>query len=354
MKIALAHDWLTNWAGSEQLLFYLHQIFPEAPIYTTIYNPKKVDPKKINPNLIRPSWLQSIPGAKSHHQIMVPLMPMAVKWDFSEYDLVISDSSWVMKGINAKKHIAIILTPARWLWGFGGDRRADNILAKPLKNILRKWDFQAAQKPDQLIAISKTVQERIQLIYKRDSLVVYPPAEISRFDQKEYKNMQSEDYFLTVGRLVPYKRVDLIVEAFNKTGQKLKIIGSGPELAKLREQAKNNIQFLGNLPDKARDEHYLRCRGFIFAADEDFGIVPIEAMAAGKPVIAFNKGGATETVHQDVSGILFESQNSQSLINALQKFEKTNFDSQAIKKSVLKYNPERFQQQIKNIINATL
>src|SRR3990167_8966100 len=148
MNIALAHDWLTSYAGSEQLLFYIHKLFPKAPIYTTVYDQQKIDKDKFLPQQIHTSWLQKIPRASGNHQLLIPLMPLAINWDFSDYDLVISDSSWVMKGLKAKKHIAIILTPTRLLWGFGGDKRADNLLALPLKNLLRQWDKKAALRPD--------------------------------------------------------------------------------------------------------------------------------------------------------------------------------------------------------------
>lgn len=352
MKIALAHDWLTSYAGSEQLFFYLHKIYPQAPIYTTIYHQSKIDQSQFNPKLIKTSWLQNIPGSKTHHQIMAPLMPWAIHWDLSDYDLVISDSSWVMKGLKTKKHIAIILTPTRWLWDFGGDRRADNILARPLKNILRRWDLKAAQKPDVLIAISKTVRQRIKEVYHRDSLVIYPPVEVDRFNIVPKKEIQ--DYFLSVGRLVPYKKVDLLVETFNELGWPLKIIGSGPEENKLKKMAKANIEFLGLVSNEKRDWYYQRARAFVFPADEDFGIVPIEAMASGCPVIAYGQGGASETVTEGLNGLFFPMQNKQSLILALKYFEKLKFNSIDVKKSVQKYNPERFMTEIKNIVNSSM
>lgn len=352
MNIALAHDWLTSYAGSEELIFYIHDQYPRAPIYTTIYQPSKIDQSKFNPKLIHTSWLQKIPGAKSHHQLMVPLMPWAIHWDFSDYDIVVSDSSWVMKGIKAKKHIAIILTPTRWLWGFGGDTRADNVLAKPLKNILRKWDFNAAQKPDVLIAISKTVQKRIKEIYHRESIVVYPPVEVDRFKISPENEIQ--DYFLSVGRLVPYKKVDLLVEVFNQLGWPLKIIGSGPEEQKLKKMAEANIEFLGALSNEKRDWYYQRTRAFVFPANEDFGIVPVEAMASGRPVIAYSQGGVSETVTEGLSGLFFHEQSVQSLMTALKKFKKLQFNPQDIKKSVQKYNPNIFKAKLKKIVNSNL
>ncbi len=357
MNIALAHDWLTSCAGSEELLFCIHDQYPQAPIYTTIYNRSGVETNgrsslRFNPKLIHTSWLQRIPGAKSHHQIMVPLMPWAIHWDLSKYDLVISDSSWVMKGIKAKKHIAIILTPTRWLWGFGGDNRADNILAKPLKNILRKWDLAAAQKPDILIAISKTVQKRIKEIYHRDSVVIYPPVDVDRF--KIAPENEIQDYFLSVGRLVPYKKVDLLVEVFNQLGWPLKIIGSGPEEQKLKKKAEANIEFLGALSNEKRDWYYEHARAFVFPADEDFGIVPVEAMAAGRPVIAYGQGGVSETVTEGLSGLFFHGQSAKSLIVALKNFDKQKFNSADIKKSVQKYNPNIFKSKVKNIVNSNL
>lgn len=352
MQIAFAHDWLVNYAGSEQLLFYLHQLYPQAPIFTTIYNQAKVDESQFNPKVVRTSWLQNIPGSKWHHQLFVPLMPKAIGWDFSDFDLVISDSSWAMKGLRARKHIAIILTPTRWLWHFGGDQRADNIFARPLITRLRQWDLAAAKRPDVLIAISKTVQERITKIYQRSSTIVYPPVEVDRF--KPLPENQIGDYFLTVGRLVAYKRVDLIVDAFNQLGWPLKIIGSGPEEKRLRQMAKGNIELIGSLSDKERDDYYLHARAFIFAADEDFGIVPVEAMAAGRPVIAPRRGGATETVTEGISGLFFDQQDSQSLICCLKKFNQTNFNSHKISQSVAKFNPQRFKTEMQNIINSTL
>lgn len=352
VKIALAHDWLTNYAGSEQLLFYLHQLYLQAPIYTTIYNQDNVDHRKFDPKLIKTSWLQNIPGSQNRHQLAVPLMPLAIGWNLSNYDLVISDSSWAMKGLQARKHIAIILTPTRWLWGFGGDSRADNLLTKPLKSLLKRWDYQAAQKPDLLIAISKTVQERIKRVYHRDSIVVYPPVEVDRF--KILPEGEIEDYFLWVGRLVPYKKVDLIIRTFNDLGWPLKIIGRGPEEIKLKKMAHSNIEFLGAITDNRRDWYYERARAFIFPVDEDFGITPVEAMAAGRPVIAYAKGGATETVIDGRNGIFFQEQNCQSLIRALKKFNQLKFNASDIKKSVQPFNPQRFMAETKKIVDFNL
>jgi len=214
-----------------------------------------------------------------------------------------------------------------------------------------------------LIAISKTVQQRIKEIYGRDSIVIYPPVEVDRFKGGAYCNtpLQSgdrasvrSDFFLSVGRLIPYKRVDLLVKTFNKTGQKLKIVGTGPEKEKLQKIAKKNIEFLGSVSNSERDNLYLKAKGFIFPAEEDFGIVPVEAMAAGTPVIAYKKGGATETVKEGVSGIFFPEQNSESLIQALKKFEKINFDPRMVSNSVQDFNPNKFQQQIKKVVNSVM
>lgn len=353
MKIALAHDWLVNYAGSEQLLFYLHKLYPEAPIFTTLYNHQKV--QDFSSTLIYSSWLQSLPGATNHHQSLIPLMPLAINWKTTDYDLIISDCSWAIKGITFKsptKHLAIILTPTRYLWGFAGDTRANHWLARPLIKYLKAWDQQAAKKPTQLVAISQTVKKRIKKIYHRESIVVYPPVEIERFAEgANSRSPGQQEYFLSVGRLVSYKRIDLIIAAFNQLGWPLVIIGSGPEERKLKKMAGENITFLGNVDNQTRDLYLKHCRAFVFAADEDFGIGPVEAMACGRPVIALNLGGVTETVTEGISGLFFKDQTVKSLLKTCRDFEKESFSPKTIINSVQKFNSQRFISEIKDIVS---
>ena len=356
MKVALVHDYLNQYGGAERVLETLTQIFPEAPIYTLFYDEKETGFAFQNKE-IHTSFLQKLPLAKSHHRSFLMLMPMAVEqFDLSDYDLVVSDSASYAKGVITKPntlHICYCHTPIRYAWddshkyieefGYPG------FVKKTIPffmNYIRLWDEQAAYRVDRFIANSSFVAKRIEKYYHRPSEIIYPPVKTNLF----YTVKEPQEYFLMTGRFLPYKRFDLAIEAFNRLGWPLKIIGTGPEKKKLMKKAKDNIEFIGLVSDERLRHYYANCQAFIFPQEEDFGITAVEAMAAGRPVIAYKSGGALETVKENETGIFFENQNTGSLIEALDKFSSMKFDSRKIKEHAEQFSQERFTEKIKDFI----
>src|SRR3989344_4636497 len=351
MKIALVHDYLTQFGGGERVLAALCEMFPEAPIFTLIYDEKNTG-GIFKSREIHTSFLQKIPGSKKFFRAFIWLMPLAVEqFDLSGFDIVISVSHSFGKGIITKpgtKHICYCLTPTRYLW--------DNSFFpfKPFSQILltylRNWDYQAAQRPDYFIASSNAVKERIKKYYQRDSEVIYPPIETDKF----YISQESKDYFLMVGRLVPYKRFDLAIDAFSKlSDEKLFIIGDGPEKKKLEIRSKklvsDNIKFLGFISEKELSKYYANSKALIFPQEEDFGIVALEAMASGRPVIAFHSGGALETVIEKETGSFFNNQTAESLIEAVKDFDENEFHHEKIDRKASRFDKKIFQRRIKEM-----
>lgn len=348
MNIALVHDWITNISGAERVLLELSDIFPNAPIYTSVLD--KNAAKSFSGKKIYTSFLQQIPFIKNKRTILIPFTPFAFEqFDLSDYDLVISSSTMASKGVLTKPqtiHICYCHTPPRYLWDPDIDTRAAKGYAKALRvntmHKMRIWDRVAADRVDYFIANSNFVRDRIKKYYKRDAKVIYPPVSIERFKiAKEIK-----DYFLYVGRLVDYKRCDLAVAAFNKLKLPLYIIGEGPEKARLESMAESNIKFLGHLSDWEIEKFYSEAKAFIFTTEEDFGIVPVEAMASGRPVIAFSGGGATETVIDGATGVFFDQQSCESLSQAVDKFQKLKFDSGVIRKQAEKFSSKQFKKEM--------
>jgi glycosyltransferase involved in cell wall biosynthesis len=360
-RVAIVHDWLTNLGGAERVVLTMSEMFPDAPIYTSVYNPSKL-PEFKDKNVIM-SFLQHIPLAQKKHQLFPILRQLAFEsFDFSGYDLVISSTSAEAKGIvtpTETRHISYINTPTRYYWsgyqnyleqpGMG----AFNPLAKAVlkRNIkkLRRWDYAAAQRPDIVLANSKNVQARIRKYYDRGSTVVYPSVETDRFSR--IGSSQEGDYYLVVSRLIPYKRVDLAVRAATKLDKKLVVIGTGSELKSLQQMAGPTVRFLGFLDDVTTRNYYLGCKAFIFPAEEDFGITPVEAMAAGKPVLFYAKGGATETVIDGVTGVGFKKQTVESLCDAIQRLDKISFKEKAIIDQANKFSVEKFKESLTRAIN---
>ncbi|MBI2003521.1 MAG: glycosyltransferase [Parcubacteria group bacterium] len=348
MKIALVYDYLTQFGGGERVLKALCEMFPEAPVWTLIYDEKRTG-RAFKNREIHTSFLQKIPGAKKFFRGLIWLMPLAIEQlDLSGFDLVISVSHSFGKGIITKpatKHICYCLTPTRYLWHNPG--LPFRPLSQFLLTYLRSWDFQAAQRPDYFIAVSENVKQRIKKYYGRESKVIYPPVETNNSNYSPY-GLILEDYFLMVGRLVPYKRLDVAIEAFSKLPQeKLLIIGDGPELKNLKAKSQklkaDNIKFLGQVSDSELPKYYAECRALIFPQEEDFGIVPMEAMASGRPVIAYRAGGALETVKQGETGLFFDKQTPESLLSVLKIFNKKDFDSQKIHGHALKFDLTNFR-----------
>ncbi|HLX12208.1 MAG TPA: glycosyltransferase [Bacteroidota bacterium] len=357
-KVALIHDWLTGMRGGEKVLEILCELYPDAPIYTLVHERGKVSPI-IERHKIITSFLQKMPYATTRYQYYLPLFPTAIEqFDLSEFDLVISSSHAAAKGVRVKPgatHVCYCYTPMRYIWDqfdnyFGSGR--SSLLArlgmKFFRLHLQKWDVRSSKGVTQFIAISETVRERIQRIYTRESIIIYPPVDINRFAVSE----KDDGYFLIVSALVPYKRIDIAVDAFNKIGKPLRIIGTGSEMARLKKIEGKNISFEGWQSDERIAEAYAGCTALIFPGEEDFGIVPVEAMASGKPVIAFGKGGVSETVVDGRTGILFPEQSSSSLIAAVEKFQSMKFDGKVIREHTMRFDRAKFTSAIQNYLDT--
>ncbi|MFH0928392.1 MAG: glycosyltransferase [bacterium] len=352
MKVALVHDFLVPLGGAEKVFQTICQTYTDAPIFTLVYDPKKIQ-GMFSSYRIQTSFLQHLPLSKSHYQWYLPLMPLATEsYNLDEFDVVISSSSAFAKAVITKPHtlhFCYCHSPTRYLWSDAHSylNRAPipaftKILAAPLLSKLRAFDALSANRVDYFIANSKTVAARIQKYYRRNSIVIYPPVRTQYFSVSP----KVEDYFLTGGRLVAYKRYDLTIKAFNKLGLKLKIFGDGPELFALKRLAHPNIEFLGVVTPLAQAELYQKALAFIHPQLEDFGLTPVEAMASGRPVIAFRAGGATESVIQGQTGIFFDEQTPEALIAALTSFKPKNFNPTLIREHSLNFSEENF---VKNL-----
>lgn len=355
MKVALVHDYLSQDGGAERVLKTLQEIWPEAPIFVLFHDKEKID--YLKNSRIYESFIAKLPFARSLYQWYLPLMPLAVeKYYLQNFDVVISSTSSFAKGVIVPPHtlhISYCHTPPRYIWADTHDYVAGlkygffvKTLLPGIIHRLRLWDKMSADRVDYFIANSKTVRHRINKYYRRESEVIYPPVEINKFSP----NKEIGGYFLAGGRLVAYKRLDIAVKAFNRLGWPLKIFGAGPELSYLQNIAKPNIQFLGCVSDEEKSTLMSKARAFIHPQNEDFGLTPIEAMASGRPVIAFRGGGAMETVLDGETGTLFPRQNWESLFDTLLHFEDKHWDSEKIREHAKKFEAENFKQQIKKYV----
>lgn len=354
MKVAIVHDWLTIYGGAESIIRILHELFPDAPIYTTVYNRENM-PEDFKQMDIRSSFIQKLPFAKKKYTSYLPLMPYAFEqFDLSEYDLVISSNTSCSKGVltgTGTLHICYCNTPMRYGWDFYHEYiRTKNpvsrfFVAWMMKGI-RQWDRLSADRVDVFIANSYNVAKRIKKHYRRGSAVIYPPVRTQLFRKSDIQ----EDFYLVVSRLVPYKRVDLVVQAFNELRLPLKVIGNGSEYKKIAAIAGPGVELLGRLDDDAVLEYMCRCKAFLFPGEEDFGITPIEAQACGKPVIAYGKGGALETVIENETGVFFYEQSVNAVAAAVKKSEEIEFDADVIRKHSEKFSEERFVKELKTFI----
>lgn len=355
MRVALVHDWLNQMGGAERMLLAMTRMFPDAPIYTSFYAPSNVD-LAFRTRDIRTSFMQNLPGIKRRHQPFLPLYPLAFEgFDLSEYDLVISDSSAFAKGVITRPdalHICYCHTPMRYAWTFdnyvarekvGGLSR---IALAPVMNWLRMWDVTTAARVDYFIANSPVVAARIAKYYRREAVYIPPPVDTSRFAISR----QRGDYFLIISRLIPYKRIDLAVQAFNLVGAPLRIVGAGRDEKALRAMAGRNITFLGRLSDAEAREQLAGCRAFIFPGEEDFGIAPVEAQAMGKPVIAYGAGGALATVAPGKTGVFFHEQTPEALASAVKNFRDDWFDPNVIRAHAEEFDTSRFAARLMTFI----
>ncbi len=355
MKVALVHDWGNQVGGAEGVLLALKEMFPDAPVYMSMYDPA-VMPAVCRTWEIRTSFMDRLPLVKHHHQPFLPLYPLAFEqFDFSEFDLVLSNKSGFCHGIITPPqtlHIDYCLTPTRYVWDYRsyarreGIGRVANFLLQPLLSYLRTWDRLAADRVDHFVAISRQVQRRIRKFYRRDSVVIYPPVETDRFSLGD----GHDDYFLIVSRLIPYKRIDLAVQAFNELGLPLKIAGSGRDRQALEQIAGPNVEFLDRVPDDELPTLLQRCRAFIFPGVEDFGITPLQANAAGRPVIAYRAGGALDTVVEGRTGLFFDEPTPESLAAAVRDLEAMSFEPEAIRQHALHFDKTVFQRELKRFV----
>ena len=358
MKVALLHDYLNQAGGAERVLLALSELYPEAPIYTLIHDKKRLS--GFEGKDIRTSFLQKMPFASSKIRWYLPLMPLAVEQlDLSDYDLVISSTSALIKGVITHPHtlhICYCHTPTRYLWSeahqYHKEIKEGKIVSKFLPlvlNRLRQWDQLASQRVNHFIANSNFIAQRIKNYYNRESTVIYPPVDTQNF----YIANEIGNYYLLISRLKPYKKVDLAIQAFNKLNIPLKIIGIGEEENKLRKMAKANIEFLGAVTEEEKRKYLSQCIALIHPQVEDFGLTAIEAMASGRPVIAYAGGGALETVVDNQTGKFFDEQSWEALIDTIIKFKPQEFNPQNIKQSSEKFSSANFYQCMKEFIGTS-
>jgi len=361
LRVALVHDYLNQYGGAERVLEELHALFPSAPVYTSMYWPEKMS-ATIRSLDVRTSFMQRLPMVTRNHQPFLLMYPWAFEsFDFSGYDVVISNSSAFCKGIVTPPgtlHICYCLTPMRWVWNYHAyvDRERLGLLARMVLpaaiSQLRAWDVATAQNVDRFLAISRAVAARVQKHYRRDAAVIHPPVNCQAFTPQPGR---VEDYYLIVSRLIPYKRIDLAVDAFTRLGIPLKIVGSGGrDLPTLRARAGRNVEFVGRVSDDELKDLYARCRALVFPGEEDFGIAPLEANASGRPVIAYAGGGALDTVVDGQTGVLFKDQQVECLIGAVRRLEDLYWDTTELRQHALLFDRTVFHDQLRQFVGDTV
>jgi len=358
MKVALVYDRVNKIGGAERVLGTLHELFPDAPLYTAVYDPKGAPWAQVF--CVVPSFMNRIPFARKHHEYFPWLTPLAFQtFDFSGFDVVISVTSAEAKNIRTNKstvHICYCLTPTRYLWSgffsYAHDHAVLSFFLRLLAPVLQYLDLRAAKLPDFYVAISHRVRQRIKKYYKRESdRVIYPPVETVKFVAK--KSSYKKPYYLFVSRLVPYKRADIVIEACSKLHLPLVVIGKGHDYKKLKKMASPSIQFVTRyLTDSELLTYYQNCRAFLFAGDEDFGIVGAEAQSVGKPVIAYRQSGIAEIVIDGKTGVLFDKQSPDGLMRAIKKFETLHISASACRKNAERFSTKRFKEEMRTYINS--
>ena len=356
MRAAIVHYWLLNMRGGERVVEALCRLLPDADLFTLFYDPAKVSPV-IRSHNVHASFLQCL---RKHYRSLLPLMPMAIEsFDLRQYDLVISSESGPAKGVivpSTTRHICYCHTPMRYLWDLYPAYRNEWTRSRwkrsamaPIANYLRLWDYSTAARVDEFIANSENVRKRIWKTYRRPSEVIHPPVAV-----RSFFNKPSEDYYLAVSEFVAYKRLDVAVRVFSRNGRPLRIAGDGPEYKALRRIAAPNIEFCGRVSDEELRELYSRARAFILPGEEDFGITPVEALASGKPVIAFGRGGATETVPvaKPLGGIFFDEYTDDALAGAIEQWDQQeqHVDPAALQHYAAKFSEERFAEKMKPVL----
>ncbi len=370
MNVAIVYDRVNKWGGAEKVLLALNELFPKAPLYTAVYSPERAIWAKTFPEVI-PTFLQKIPFLNGRHELLGALTPIAFETlDMSAYDMVISVTSEAAKGVLTKpttKHICYCLTPTRYLWS-GYNEYLDNPpkqfkmipyfahISQPLLKYVRKWDIIASTRPDVMVAISRAVQDRIKLYYKRESELIYPPVDVDKFKteksniNKKRMDVPLNKYYIAGGRLVPYKKIDLVIETFNDLGKRLVVFGTGSDERYLKKIAKSNIEFTGHVTDEKVVALMHSAKALIYPQEEDFGITAVEAQAAGVPVVAYKKGGATDTVLSNRTGVFFEKQTKMSLSKAIKKLEQQKYNKSVMVKNAQRFSKERFKKDFDDLV----
>ncbi len=358
LRTALVHHWLVNRRGGESVFDALLHMFPHADVFTLVYDRERASPE-LRDRTVHTSLLQKLPRASRWYPFYLPFFAQAAKrLDLSDYELVISSDAAIVKGVKTGRetvHVCYCHTPMRYVWsGYDTYRERLGPVSRRLLPIigeyLRRRDFEAAQRVTYFVANSRNVASRIARYYNRESKVIYPPVD-TRYFVPAPNFKRTEDYCLLVSPLVPYKRVDLVVEAFNRTGRPLVVIGDGNERPALERRARSNIQILGPQSRAAIRSYLQNCKAFVFGGEEDFGIVLAEALACGSPILAYGRGGAPEIVEDGRTGILFEEQSVDSLLEGMSRLERKRFDPQENRQSVLRFNQERFIEEFNGFIN---
>ncbi len=356
-KIAIVYDRVNKWGGAERVLLALHEMFPKAPLYTSVYDVKRAPWAKVFPKVYT-SFLQKIPFASSNHEFFAPLMPLAFNFlDFSDFDVVISVTSEFAKGIRTipgTLHICYCLTPTRYLWsGYDGYFKglSFKVITKPIVKYLKRSDLEMAKNPDVLVAISTEVRNRIKKYYRRNSKIVFPPVDTVILYSNAVNRHKNKGYYLLVSRLdYGYKKVDLAIETFNDLGLPLVIVGTGREEKRLRKIAAKSIKFTGRVSERKLADYYRNAKALIMPQEEDFGIVAVEAQGYGVPVIAYKKGGASDTVIDGATGVLFNRQTAESLKKAILRFENTKFKADNLIKNARRFAKEKFKRNFAKIV----
>ena len=356
-RVAIVHDYLVDSGGAERVVIALHQQYPDAPIFTSVMDAQTTfaDFRAMD---VRTSFLQRLPVRKSNYKFLLPFFPLAFEsLNLSDYDIVISSASAFAKGVITSSdtlHACFCHTPPRFAWRFHEYvaqeqmGRVKQSLIQLIVHYLRGWDYTAAQRVDEFIANSQATARRIRKNYRRDAVVINPPVAVEAFTPRD----DIGDYYLIVSRLAPYKRIDIAVQAFNELQLSLKIVGAGIDVARLQKMASPNIEFLGHVPQGRLADLYARCRAVIFPGVEDFGIVPLEANAAGRPVIAYAAAGALETIVDGVTGAFFREQTAASLAQAVRETDVTRFDARALRQHAEQFSQSRFKERIANFVEG--
>jgi glycosyltransferase involved in cell wall biosynthesis len=368
VRVALVHDWLVTLGGADRVLLALHDLFPQAPVFTALHRPQAL-PRSFCDLDVRPSWLQNLPGAVRHHRLVVPLLPVAFgSVDLRGYDLVISSSHACAHGVRVPSgvvHICYCHTPMRYAWDL--QQEYLRALPPPLRPAaravwggLRAWDRRAAARVDVYVANSRHVADRIRRHYGREAVVIYPPVDTDFFTPGDSRRPDRPgcggpgSFYLVVSRLVPYKRVDLAVRAFSRLGRPLVVVGDGPERRRLEAMAGPTVRFAGEVSDEALREYYRGCRALVFAGEEDFGLVPVEAQACGRPVIALGRGGVRESVVDGVTGLLFSDPDPDALAAAVISSDGMAFDPRTIRAHAERFSRPRFLRQMIDLVEDVL